>query len=1410
MNADTKSLCNARPHSGPLPQERETRSPRVEVASIVDTRHASGAEDQSAANASSPPEISIAGASRSLSPGERAGVRASHHSLFSALPVLILSLACTFHVLANPNGLTVKSGSATAVANGNQLNITASHNALLNWQSFNIGAGETTTFIQPSASSVVWNNIHDQNPSQIYGHLNANGVVVLMNQSGFFFGPNSYVSAAGLVVSTAPATPVESSAGLFWQFNGAPPSASIVNYGHLNAGPAGALFLIADQVQNHGTLSAPGGNIGLLAGKEVLLSTRPDGRGLAATVRLPSGSVDNTGRLIADAGTIALNAQVVNQNGLVQANSVRARNGIVELVASDAINLGSSSTLSASGDAGSASAGGEIVIKSAGTFADATGSRIQVSGGGQGGAGGFVEISAPSMSRIRSEIDGSAAAGSTGGRLLIDPLDIVIGNSGAGSIAPGTVGFGDAPAAGTLNLDVNSAFLGFSQITLQATRNITLSPGVTWDLVASTGLSTPGSLLKLEAGNNITLSSGASIFAGENWSVTLQAGRDFSLMDTVVPGVGNIVFSGTAGLQALNGNVNLLAGNNITLGSGYVRTMGGGSINAHAVAGSINTGTSANGFIFRSTGYEVNPNLGGISTANGGDVNLTAGLDVISYLPMAGGTQGDAGSGAFGAAAGNVTITAGRDVSGHYVVRNGTGTITAGRNAGIATRLLALSLVSGGWSVAAANDILLQEVRNPNGVFNNLGSSSSPNRFRFDYSPDAYTTLTAGNSVQLRGTPLPRYTDIFSQNMPSIYPGTLTVSAGAGGVTLGNDVVLYPSPIGNLSITTTDGGSLTGTKIGGLTQLILSDSGKTQYRTAGDFGIADHAATPVHLNDDEPVWIDIDGDLSGILLGSAKRAEITVGGDMINSRFDGQNLRDTDVTSIHVSGDIINRNEFTSVTVGTAPNFGLFDLVYPPLTGSASGIQNQFFYNPTTKALTFQGRMTGDQLQALLTLRVRTFDPFGAPILDASGEPVTAPAEFISAVAAQQLYAASQDVPLNPDTGYRLGGGGVFDITAHHLDLGATVGIVSQGPRGNAALANYFTHGADINVSLSGDLDMFSTKIASLNGGDITVMAGGHVNVGSRDFNVSGQAARGIFTVDDSDVTVIAAGDINVNGSRIAAYDGGNVLVRSLFGDVDAGSGGSGSAAVEKIYVDPVTRRILTYTPTIPGSGILATTFPPAFDPAFPPSVNTVGNILVETPQGNIIASAGGVVQIPLNGLGSSVGTVTLIAGTKDAQGNVIQVGNIDASGSGVIGSTVKLEATGDIEGLVFARENIDLDAQNNVNVTALAQGSVSVGAGGSVSGTIIGVGSVSASGASVDAALLSQNVTSSGNSSGQTGFAQGTAASGTSQSLAKDDSEKLAANKAEGDEEELRKKTTPAPRLTRTVGRVTVILPKT
>ena len=178
-------------------------------------------------------------------------------------------------VLANPVGGTAVQGTATFTSQGSQLTIQTSALAAINWQSFNIGLGETTTFVQPSASSVVWNQINDPNPSQILGNLNANGYVILQNSSGFYIGGQAAITAQGVVMTTSPiAVPDLSSPGA-WQFNALPPTASIINYGQITASGGGSAFLIANAIENHGIITAPAGNVGLYAGQEVLVSGGP-------------------------------------------------------------------------------------------------------------------------------------------------------------------------------------------------------------------------------------------------------------------------------------------------------------------------------------------------------------------------------------------------------------------------------------------------------------------------------------------------------------------------------------------------------------------------------------------------------------------------------------------------------------------------------------------------------------------------------------------------------------------------------------------------------------------------------------------------------------------------------------------------------------------------------------------------------------------------------------------------------------------------------------------------------------------------------------------------------------------------------------------------------------------------------
>ena len=51
-----------------------------------------------------------------------------------------------------------------------------SQNLVLDWQTFNVAHGHTVEFAQPNAQATALNRIHDQNPSQIFGAIVANGI----------------------------------------------------------------------------------------------------------------------------------------------------------------------------------------------------------------------------------------------------------------------------------------------------------------------------------------------------------------------------------------------------------------------------------------------------------------------------------------------------------------------------------------------------------------------------------------------------------------------------------------------------------------------------------------------------------------------------------------------------------------------------------------------------------------------------------------------------------------------------------------------------------------------------------------------------------------------------------------------------------------------------------------------------------------------------------------------------------------------------------------------------------------------------------------------------------------------------------------------------------------------------------
>jgi hypothetical protein len=732
----------------------------------------------------------------------------------------------------------------------------------------------------------------------------------------------------------------------------------------------------------------------------------------------------------------------------------------------------------------------------------------------------------------------------------------------------------------------------------------------------------------------------------------------------------------------------------------------------------------------------------------------------------------------------------------------------------------------------------------------------------FDYNPQAAVDLNAGVGVYLTCLQLPRPNGA----VPVIMPPTLSITAGPGGIVLQDNVILFPSAYGDLNLVTTGGGSLmtqpNNTQLNPVPELIMSDSSQKRWVGAGTFGDTDHGTVPIELNNPDPVVINISGDMENLILMTSKQTQITVGGDMDNCSFSGQNLHPGDVTSINVAGQIFNRSPYsfvflsqgiqnlpaTDLPPGSSPswdailgaalnpvalaaltvtaNTPLSDLAAIASQASLLGANPGFVYNSTTLRLGFAGQMSQSVRTALeQPLTVLVYGSDGYPVIDWTGPPgnqtghfETATVTWVAPSAIEALYQASIGAPGISDPaglGYVVGGPGQFNVHAGSISLGNTLGILSSGvgdPQGKhrfSNLAPYTPSGATINVTVDGNVEMLTSTIAALGGGDVNVTStGGSMDLGSSElFNLRSQVAYGIYTSGRGNVNVTALGDIDIDGSRIAAYNGGNVQVESLQGSVNAGSGGTELVTVPVYYVDPVTHQAMFHEDDPFGSGILATTLIDSGN--VPGSADMPGNITVETPRGSIFASLGGILQEALNGNVSAGPTITLIAGTSPSGNLPGYTGNIDLGESGVIGGTVNLQANGNITGLVISRQNSTVNAAQSFSGTVLSGGSANLSAGGTISGTVIGVGGINASGGEgVTATFLSQNVSVGG---GQVQSTLGSSATATASSQAavqqasSDTKQQVASDNTQADDE---KKKYARPALTRRVGRVTVILP--
>ena len=324
-------------------------------------------------------------------------------------------------VAAGPEGGTVVGGAATIQGQGgpavtvNQ----SSNSAIINWNTFNIGAKESVTFNQPSSSSVALNRVTGGlGPSQILGTLTANGRIFLINRDGILFGKGAVINTAGFLATTNDIKNEDFMAGRM-NFNiPGRPDASIVNRGRITATSGGFAALVAPGVRNSGTITAELGTVALASGNSFTLDMYGDklirlavGDEIAhkvidvATGRPLKSLVSNTknGTLSANGGRVELTAaaartvvdSVINTKGIIRADSIGSRNGMIVLGA-------------ATGASKPAGAPAQT-IKIAGT--------LSAAGKNPGTKGGTIVVSGEHIKLKNAQVDASGRTG--GGKVLI-------------------------------------------------------------------------------------------------------------------------------------------------------------------------------------------------------------------------------------------------------------------------------------------------------------------------------------------------------------------------------------------------------------------------------------------------------------------------------------------------------------------------------------------------------------------------------------------------------------------------------------------------------------------------------------------------------------------------------------------------------------------------------------------------------------------------------------------------------------------------------------------------------------------------------------------------------------------------------------------------------------------------------
>jgi filamentous hemagglutinin family protein len=617
---------------------------------------------------------------------------------------------------ADPAGGAVAAGQASISAMSGVTTIhQISDRAVVNWQSFNVNAGEVVKFIQPSSTAAILNRVTGGSVSNINGLVEGNGRVYLINPNGIVVGANGVVNVnGGFVGSTKSLADSAFMSGGALVFTGES-TGSIQILGKVQSAQ-GDVILIAPKIaiEKTGSLIA-GQTIKLVAANEVELSNgkftvKPkvgdagqltiEGALEAAKVQLAAnnnnlgalainttGTIRATGSQTNPDGSVSIIATGdggnINISGNIRSEKVDGNGGAVTVLADNNIRI---SGIINANSTDSSKVGGDIYIGrdvTTNKLAKAT----DVSGATLLSNKGFVETSGEHLATDGISIKAA--------EWLLDPSDITISNS-ANSNVTGVSPADITPNGGT----------GTSSIVQVSTIQGAINAGTNVTIKTTNVSNATGE-------GNITIADALAFANNSNTNATLSLVADNGITQNAGASITTTAVTGKTGLV----NISMTANGNY---------QGNTAASANSKGITLNAGITTNGSITLTGNNQSGATLG---TGAGVYINrqtLNAGTSDVTITGTA-----TNGSGVF--------INGDSAIRGRNIAINGTGTTTAAANSGIGVYLYRDATTT----IAATNNLEITGTVTGSGTGNGLRSNGG--------NVGTAVLMTAGGTATLKG-----------------------------------------------------------------------------------------------------------------------------------------------------------------------------------------------------------------------------------------------------------------------------------------------------------------------------------------------------------------------------------------------------------------------------------------------------------------------------------------------------------------------------------------------------------------------------------------------------------------------------------------------------------------------------------